>query len=355
VFLGHGPEAAAGLGAAAGSRVNGRQYQVHLPNAGGTDRGASVTGGEFAAIDRLRRRLPSPPPGELWVGDDAAVVTPQPGPLLLTTDMAVAGVHGDLSVIGADDFGWRAMVAAVSDVAAMGGRPGHAVVAVAVPPGADLDALYDGLAAAASEHGSPIVGGDLTAGPTLVVAVAVTGWLRGPEPAVRRGGAGPGDALFVTGPLGGSAVGLRTLRAQAGAGDGAAAPVAAIDGVGEAHRRPRARLAEGETARLAGASAMIDVSDGLAADLGHLADESGVGVVLDDVPCAPGATVLDALGGGEDYELVLATPEPGRLLDAFAAAGLRRPVRIGVCVEDPSVRTLGDEAIPAVGWEHEIS
>jgi thiamine-monophosphate kinase len=349
-------------GSAAPIHGNARQYEVPLPNAEHTERGRSVTAGEFAAISRIRRRLPGPPEGELWVGDDAAVLGPVPGALLFSTDMAVAGVHGDLSLIGVDDFGWRALAAAVIDIAAMGGRARHAVVAVAGPPSTDLDLLYEGLASSADAHGCPIVGGDLSGCPTMVVAVAVTGSVDDGPPAVARAGACSGDTLFVTGPLGAAAAGLRRLREAAGpsatpkdvAADPAADPAdqAAIRRLVDAHRRPRARLAEGEVARRAGASAMVDVSDGLAADLGHLADASALGVALDVVPCAPGATLDDALGGGEDYELVIAAPDPAALVGAFDRAGLRPPLRMGVCVADPSLRTLAGGALGAAGWEH---
>ena len=327
-----------------------------LPNGQDAERGRSATRGEFAAVDRIARRLPAAPEGQVWVGDDAAVVGPVEGGLLLTTDMAVAGVHGDLGLMGLDDFGWRAMAAAISDIAAMGGRAGHAVVAVAGPPSTDLDCLYDGLAASALAHGCPIVGGDLSGCDSVVVAVAVVGTVGSgslpgraePGPVLRRG-ARPGDALLVTGPLGASAAGLRLLHGAVGglvpSDDQSVALV-------QAHRRPLARLDEGEVARRAGASAMIDVSDGLAADLGHLADASMVGVVLDSVPVAAGSTLADAYGGGEDYELVIAAPDADTIVRAFAAAGLRPPALIGHCVADPSTRSAGGSPIPAVGWEH---
>jgi thiamine-monophosphate kinase len=366
---------------------------VGLPNVPGTDGGAGVTGGgsaggseagssggptgtgevrgggEFAVIERIRGQLPGPPAGERWMGDDAAVVVSPGQLLLLTTDLAVAGVHGDLALIGADDFGWRAVAGAVSDVAAMGGRPAHLLVAAAVPAGTDVEALFGGLAAAAAAHGVPIVGGDLSSSSVLVLAVSVTGSIADGPPPVSRSGARPGDALLVTGPLGASAAGLRALRT--GRSDRAqrakrpdrahkakglsvgGRPPEVLDPV-EVHCRPWARLDEGEAARRAGASAMIDVSDGLASDLGHLARESGVGVRLDDVPVAPGATGAEALGGGEDYELIVATADPVGLLDAFVEAGLRRPIPIGVCVADPSTRTLRGSDLPEAGWEHDI-
>jgi len=340
------------------------------PNSGATPRGGMETqggkGGEFEAIARLRRRLPGPPEGEVWIGDDAAVLGPRAGRIVLSTDLSVAGVHADLELIGVDDMGWRAFTAAVSDVAAMGARPDGAVVAVAGPPATDLDLLYEGIAASSQAHRCPVVGGDLANSEELVVAVAVMGHVEGDPGPVLRSGARPGDHLVVTGPLGAAAAGLRLLRARPPAGGGAtpgpgagAGSVASTPGAPTAddlaviaHRRPRARLAEGDAARLAGATAMVDVSDGLLADLGHLADASGVGFRLDEVPVSPGATIEEALGGGEDYELVVATPDPGRFEAALAEAGLRRPVVIGVCSADRSERTLGGEPTTALGWEH---
>jgi thiamine-monophosphate kinase len=325
----------------------------------GTGRG---NGGEFAAIERLRARLQGPPVGEVWIGDDAAVLGPKKGPLVLTTDLSVAGVHGDLRLIGLDDLGWRALAAAVSDVAAMGARPDGAVVAVAGPPSTDLDLLYEGIAASSEAHRCPVVGGDLSNSADIVLAVAVSGHLEGALGPVLRSGARAGDHLFVTGPLGAGAAGLRMLRASAEprtrSGSGSRAPARATahsdrDAALEAaHRRPRARLDEGETARSAGARAMIDVSDGLLADLGHVADASMVGFRLDDVPVAPGATLEDALGGGEDYELVVATPGPEELVAAFVDAGLRPPLPIGTCTADPTERTLAGKPTTALGWEH---
>jgi thiamine-monophosphate kinase len=307
--------------------------------------------GEFATIDRLARRLArrgrGSGTGETWIGDDAAVLRPPAGWMVLTTDVVVAGVHGDLALMGVDDLGWRAMVASVSDVAAMGARPGHAVVAVAAGGDADVEGLYEGIAAASEEYDCPVVGGDLSgvAGPgtaaTLVVSVAMTGEVAEAPPPVRRGEARAGHTLFVTGPLGASAAGLRALRAGQGEGP-----------LGDAYRRPRARVAEGDAARRAGASAMVDVSDGLAGDLARLATASGVGFELTELPVAAGAEQEDAVGGGEDFELVIATGRPDVLADHFAACGLRPPLAIGACVTDPARRTLLGHPLPAGGWEH---
>lgn len=279
-------------------------------------------------------------------------VVPRPsGTLLLAADAVVAGVHADLDLVGLDDLGWKALVANVSDVAAVGGRPTYALVTVAGPLAElDIDLLYDGLTDAAATYGCPVVGGDLSSAPTLVVAVAVAGD-GGPAepPPVLRSGASPGDALFVTGPLGSSSAGLALLQS----GRAADAPDLAL-----AHRRPRARLTEGATARAAGATAMIDVSDGLATDVRHLAEASGVGIVLDHVPVAIGVSRVSdepenlALGGGEDYELVFAAPDADRIEAAFEAAGLATPIRIGRCTSDPDERRLRQAELPRLGWEH---
>ena len=119
-----------------------------------------------------------------------------------------------------------------------------------------------------------------------------------------------------------------------------------------AHRRPVARLAEGALACRAGVSAMMDLSDGLGLDIARLADASKVGVVLQTVPAHPAATAAEALGGGEDYELLMATGDPGTLQRAFEEAGFPAPIPIGICTGDVGIRLLGGKPLPAAGWEH---
>ena len=290
------------------------------------------------------RALGTPPSGDVWIGDDAAVVSLAPGRLVFATDAAVAGVHADLDLTSLEDLGWKALTATVSDVGAVGARPSFAVVDFCAPPGTDLVRLAAGVAQAAAQWSCPVVGGDVTTARDVAVAAAVIGVLEGAEPPVLRSGASPGDRLLVTGPLGASAAGLRLLRA------GVREPASAI----AAHARPRARIAEGVAARRAGATAMMDISDGLAIDLHRLADASEVGVVLHSVPVANGATEAEALGGGEDFELLVASPDPSGLVDAFVAAGLRSPIEIGRCSADRAVRTLRGRPLERTGFEHAL-
>ncbi len=308
---------------------------------------------EFAAIARIRSRLPGPPDSaQTWIGDDAAVLPgPSGGHTLLAADTAVAGVHADLTLTGLDDLGWKAMTAALSDLAAMGGEPGYSLVTVAAPPGTDLDLLYEGLADAASAYGCPIVGGDLTGAKVLVVTVTVTGGCDG-DP-VLRSGARSGDSIWVSRPLGAAAAGLRWLRAQAA---GEAVQGASEDRVRreliDAHARPKPDFAAGRAARLGGARAMIDVSDGLAADVGHIAEASRVGIELDSVPVAAGAGLDEAMNGGDDYVLLFCAPDP-KLIDA-AFDGLPSPLRIGRCTADRAQMTLAGRPFAPVGWEHQF-
>ena len=285
----------------------------------------------------------SPARGELFVGDDAAILRPLVGQVVVSTDVAVAGVHLDLSLFSVTDLGYKAVAAALSDLAAMGALARALVLAVTSPPGTDLEALHEGVAAAAAASGCPVVGGDLSRGGELAVAVTVIGECPGAG-AVRRSGARAGDRLFVTGPLGRSAAGLRRRRAGAGLDDPAVL----------AHRRPRPLLAEGRAARGAGAHAMMDLSDGLGIDLHRLADASGVGFSLTSVPVAEGATADESISGGEDYELLVAAPDPRRLAEVFAARGLPAPIEVGEVVADVATRTLAGRPLERRGFEHRL-
>ncbi len=297
--------------------------------------------GELGALARLAELLPGPPDGEVWIGDDAAVLrAPAGARLVFATDCVVEHVHFERGLSSLEDVGWKAVAVNVSDVAAMGATPLAAVAAVAGASGEELELLTSGIAAAAERFGCPLVGGDLSFASELVLSVAVLGTCPG-DP-VLRSGARAGDLLYVTGPLGSSAAGLRALRSD----PRATGPLV------DAHRRPLARLAEGAMAAAAGATAMIDCSDGFGLDLDRLARSSGVGLELLSVPVAPGATTEEAMGGGEDYELIFCAPRGVDIEAAFSRAGLREPLLVGRCVADRERRSLEGGRFEAAGYEH---
>lgn len=318
--------------------------------------------GEFGLIQRLVQRLASPAGVILGPGDDAAILNPRPGLLLATTDMLIEGVHFDLSFSGPADVGFKALTVSVSDIAAMGGSPWWATIALGVPAGTSietLDGLYDGLAEAARAHGVAIVGGDTVAAPSLTVSITLAGTADSP---VRRDGARAGDVIGVTGDLGAAAAGLALLRA-ANEDSAARALADANPDLLAAHRRARARVSEGLAAAAAGATAMIDVSDGLAADIGHICERSGLGAVIDEdaIPVARGVAEVAswlgrapweiALGGGDDYELVITLPDSsvGALARAFEGVPL---TVIGRMQEGSGLRLAGGGEIAAAGWDH---
>jgi thiamine-monophosphate kinase len=281
--------------------------------------------------------------GERHGGDDAAVLSPFVGEAIVSTDVAVLGVHLDAELFPLSDLGYKAVATAVSDLAAMGARPRGLVVAVTAPSGTDLESLHQGIAEAAAQANCPVVGGDLSRGNEVAVAVTVFGECPG-RGAVMRSGAKAGDELLVTGPLGRASAGLRRRRAGA----------ALSDELVRAHRRPWPLLSEGMAARGAHVHAMMDLSDGLGLDLHRLADASNVGFELTALPVAEGATFEEALSGGEDYELLMATNDPGRLRLMFVDRGLRAPITLGIVVSDRSVRTLAGEPFARRGFEHQL-
>jgi len=324
--------------------------------------------GEFGLIDRLRRRLASSvAPGaetgvEIGPGDDAAAVDTGAS-TLLAADMLVEGIHFDLAVSSPSDAGYKAVAVNASDMAAMGGYTHYLLVSVGLPasvPVATVDALYDGLLEAAADCGAAIVGGDVTRAPVIVVSVAAAG---GPGPAgvVRRSGAREGDVLCVTGSLGAAAAGLRLLRADHDPGR----LLEAFPSLAAAHRRPAARIAAGPAAAVAGATAMIDVSDGFARDAAHIAEESGLGLVVDasSIPVAAGvadaATLLGAepavfaASGGDDYELAMAVP-PDRVA-AVRAAIAPLPLTVAGAfggTDRVFLHARGSIPLSELGWEH---
>lgn len=305
---------------------------------------------ELAAIEALTAMLPAPTSQaavEVGVGDDAAVVRFPTSPALLAADPTIAGVHIDLSLGDLADLGWKAIARNVSDIAAMGGVCLHALCCVVAPPGTDLALLYQGIAEAASQYKVAVVGGDLAVGEQLVVAVSMTG--TAPLGPVLRSGARPGDFIFCTGPLGRAAAGLRILRQQRDAG------VLGIEEAGlvSAHLRPLPRPAEGLAAARAASTAMIDVSDGFGLDLHRLVSASGVGAELDLIPVAQGATEPEAVGGGEDYELIFSAPSQNRVYEVFDEENLRAPLLVGRVTDQPGCK-LGGQLLSPTGWRHQM-
>lgn len=238
-----------------------------------------------------------------------------------------------------------------SDLAAMGGTPRAAVAGVLVPEGRPglADAVAAGLMDAAVALGCPLVGGDTAVGASLVLSVAVLGDAPTEGP-ILRSGARTGDTVFVTGPLGGARAAIAALRRGEKPDPAAAARL----------HRPVPRMAEGRAAVVGGASAMIDLSDGLSSDLAHICRASGAGVRLEEIaiPYGSGARLDDALAGGDDYELCFTAPDPSRVTDAFASAGLPAPIRIGTVVAEVGLTIVGPDGesqpLPPRGWEHPV-
>ncbi len=294
----------------------------------------------------------------LGPGDDAAAFAwPDGGTLLLTTDAAEEGVHFDRRLHPPRAIGRRAVAAAVSDVAAMGGRPAGTLISLVTPPSdeATAAAIAEAAAERAAELGAPLVGGNITAGERIGLHVAVAGTGAPGAPLLRRRGAKPGDGLFVTGSLGGAALGLSLLRRRQ---DGRTTPFDPEEEALVARQLdPAPRLEAG--AALAGAAhAAMDISDGLALDLHRLAAASGVGALLEEtrVPLAgKGAGALEAaLFGGEDYELLIAgPPQQVRAAAGRAELSLTRVGRVtgadeGVRIESAEGAT---EPLPRRGWD----
>jgi len=304
---------------------------------------------ELEFLADLAARLPRPPVGETWTGDDAAVLD---GGLLVTTDAMVEGVHFDLAWSTPFDAGWKAVAVSVSDVAAMGGSPSAMVVALGAPP--DRPGIADevtlGLGAAAGETATALVGGDVTESPVLTLTTTVLGHpgARGP---VLRTGATPGDRLYVTGEIGLAVSALDRLR------QGETPDERALERL----LRPVPRVAEGLTAADAGASAMIDTSDGFALDTTRLCVASGVGVRIatDRLPLADGVEARRALVGGDEYELCFTAPDPDAVVMAFERARLPLPAEVGE-ITGPPERLLVDAAgetsdLPSEGWRHRLA
>ncbi len=271
--------------------------------------------GEFAVIDRLVAGREQPPAVALGPGDDAAIVVAGDGKTVVSTDMLVEGQHFRLDWSTPIDVGRKAIAQNAADIEAMGAQATAFVVAFGAPPDtatAQALELADGMWHEARLLGAGIVGGDLVSAPQWVISVTVLGDLGGREP-VRRSGARPGDTVAVSGELGRSAAGYALLLNG----------VATFEALRRRHLVPEPPYGQGRIAADAGATSMTDVSDGLVADLGHIARASGVGIDLsrdalgadhDALASAATALVMDpwvwVLSGGEDHALVATFPGP---------------------------------------------
>jgi thiamine-monophosphate kinase len=297
-------------------------------------------GGEVEFIERLRKKvLPALGDGiALGIGDDCAIFRVRGGSedLLITTDMLIEDTHFRRDTHRAEDVGWKALARALSDLAAMGGEPRFCLLSLALPCWAGrpwVDGFYRGFLRLAGRAGVPLIGGDLARSEKAMCDVVACGAApRGR--AMRRDGARAGDRIYVSGALGGSALGLATGRGKAW----------------RRHLRPEPRLALGRFLRRLGATAAMDLSDGLSLDLRRLCLASKLSAEISAPPVFPDATLQQALDGGEDYELLF-TAQPGARLPArfeglpLTRIGEMRKGRAG------AVRLSG-APLPPLGWDH---
>jgi thiamine-monophosphate kinase len=328
--------------------------------------------GEFGLIERVRRGLPTPGTGVVvGIGDDVAVLRTSPDMFFLATcDIQLEGPHFLRERITPYQLGRRAAAINLSDIAAMGGVPRYVLVSLGLPDDIEVeyvDALYEGLGEEAARFGAEIVGGNMARSSSgVVVDVTLLGEVE-PDLMLLRSGAQVGDLILVTGTLGDSAAGLALLQR----GGGGSSPEHA-DVVKESHLTPTPRVREGRViARSRGATAMIDLSDGLASDLGHICERSEVGAIIraGEIPISEAmrsvAKTLEwdplswALFGGEDYELLFTVP--AKKVEELVAS-LRRETDtpatvIGEIVSKAEGTRLLDEEgdlvpLPAQGWDH---
>jgi thiamine-monophosphate kinase len=304
--------------------------------------------GEFGLIARITARLGTNVSVPLGPGDDAAVVAAPDQRVVVTTDALVVGRHFRLDWVSAVDVGHRAAAANLADIAAMGASPSALLVALCAPPDLEVswvDGLTDGLASETARVGATVVGGDIAASPTLTIAVTALGNLGGAAP-VTRAGARTGDLVAMAGRIGYAAAGLTVLSR------GFRSPKLLVD----AYRRPQVPYLAGPAAAALGATAMIDVSDGLLADLGHIADSSGIAIdVRRDAFAVPEQlrNAAEALGvdpydwiltGGEDHPLVATFPPGVAVPDDWRT--------IGEVYDGSGVTVDGKAYHGQPGWDH---
>lgn len=324
--------------------------------------------GELALIERIRRRA-GVKSGQLRVGigDDCALLRLKAGEeLAVTTDLSIAGRHFRLEWHSPESVGHRALARGLSDLAAMGARPIAAFLSLGLPQeltrasgrkAAWVDGFLDGFLALAGRYNTPLAGGDLAESPVPVADVVLLGAVS-TRKALLRSRARPGDALYVTGALGGAAAGLERLRILAEMEAGGKRRIEKDTRLAP-HLWPEPRITQGLwlTGRQA-ATAAIDLSDGLSTDLDHLCEESGVSAEVDaqSLPIHVGATLEQALHGGEDYELLFTARPKAAIPRSIAGVPV---TRIGKITKQERkkprvmiVEKSGSRPLPPGGWQH---
>jgi thiamine-monophosphate kinase len=326
--------------------------------------------GELALLERIRRRANHHKNSalRLGIGDDCALLQLKRGEeLAVTTDLSIAGRHFRLEWHPPDVIGHRSLARGLSDIAAMGARPAAAFLSLGLPREltvpAWIDRFLDGFFALAGRNKVPLAGGDLAESPIAIADIVLLGAVPRGE-ALRRSGTRPGDRLYVTGVLGGAAAGLEFLGRLAGKSESPPSRIKPRIKTKDQwalapHLWPEPRITQGQWLRSHGkATAAIDISDGLSTDLDHLCQESGVAaeVEAEALPIAPGATLQQALHGGEDYELLFTAKPAAKIPSNIAGVPITQIGRIvkrrrGV----PRLVLINDsrrEPLQRHGWEH---
>jgi thiamine-monophosphate kinase len=351
------------------------------PDSGSPQGGGSLAElGEFGLIHALAARFPASPAAIVGIGDDAAVLAAPDGNVVAAVDFLLEGRHFRRAWSSGRDVGVKAAARSLADIAAMGAVPTTLLIALAVPESLPADWVLDfasGVAAECERAGAGVAGGDTARADSVIVSVTALGSLPSALAAVRRSGARPGDVVAVAGPLGYSAAGLALLAAGVAAGLAGPGSAPVPDAAGSlaalvaAHLRPSPPYAAGLTAARLGATAMIDTSDGLLADLGHIAGASGVAVDVSTerlaipepllaaaqllgqnsppvtspvVPAAFPAAMEWVLTGGEDHSLAATFPAGVALPEDWRV--------IGVVRSGSGVTVDGETFAGAAGWEH---
>jgi thiamine-monophosphate kinase len=313
-------------------------------------KGVQTGSAEVELIDRIRERirLPRGSGVVVGIGDDCAIFRPRGATedLLFTTDMLIEDVHfrvkqasgpGRRGCHTPEDAGWKALARGLSDIAAMGGEPRFCLISLALPEwarGRWMDRFYRGLLELSEREGTPLAGGDLAHSEKAMCDIVVCG-AAPRNTALRRDGAKAGDAIYVSGALGGSALGLASGRGKAW----------------RRHTRPEPRLSLGGWLRTRmGATAAMDLSDGLSLDLRRMCLASGLAAEIEAPPVWPGATLEQALHGGEDYELLFTVPHSAHVPAEFEGLPLTRigTMRRGV----PGAVMLAGAPLAPLGYDH---